>query len=457
MEDLKVKPKKVDRFKYLKDTFNFIQAARSRERERRKHYILLEWEERIKEYDLKTKQEVLDQMQLQRKEVLLELYRSDQRRIKNSKKKVERSTQIEQFTTNLQRRDKEAKIMDFYSENLTNWAIAGYHRDDREAEEAAQRAAQQHLMDVKAAKKAYQKQLIAEDAAILAEDRWITGEVESLMLKCGTVQYEPDLERTDDENMESIFQRNKALKEKREKKEKEEDAKITVGDDAISLKLTMKKGLDLVVLCKRLKKNAHRRTKDHTIPVPFHQDLSGTGQILTLKAEGLGEAGALSLAAELSRGACPMLETLNLTQCQVRSEGMGKIFQGIKAGNLLSLRALILRGNQVRRRGIEFMREICPSGVFMNLQLLDLRENELRDDGSGAVVNIILEGHFLNIVHINLQHNSITDIGFKKFVMVMNSLQDTKCPNLQRLNLENNLVTAEARRRNSPYPPCFSF
>jgi hypothetical protein len=152
-----------------------------------------------------------------------------------------------------------------------------------------------------------------------------------------------------------------------------------------------------------------------------------------------------------------MLETLNLTQCQVRSEGIGKIFQGIKAANLLSLRALILRGNQIRRRGIEFMREICPSGVFMNLQLLDLRENELRDDGSGAVVNIILDGHFLNIVHINLQHNSITDIGFKKFVMGLKSLAPQLCPSLQRLNLENNLVTAEARRRNTPYPSCFSF
>jgi hypothetical protein len=86
LEDLKHKPKRVDRFRYIKDAFNFIQAARRRERERRKHYILMEWEDRIKEYDLKSKQEVLDQMEAQRKEVLLEVYRSDQRRIKNSKK-----------------------------------------------------------------------------------------------------------------------------------------------------------------------------------------------------------------------------------------------------------------------------------------------------------------------------------------------------------------------------------
>ena len=93
----------------------------------------------------------------------------------------------------------------------------------------------------------------------------------------------------------------------------------------------------------------------------------------------------------------------------------------------------------------------------MNLTVLDLCDNELGDDGVGVLVNIILQGHFLSIVHINLQNNSITDLGFNKIVSVMKSLKDTKCPLLDRLRLENNLVSAKARRNNSPYPPFFSF
>ena len=93
----------------------------------------------------------------------------------------------------------------------------------------------------------------------------------------------------------------------------------------------------------------------------------------------------------------------------------------------------------------------------MNLAILDLCDNELGDAGVGVLVNIILQDHFLSIVHIDLQNNSITDLGFHKMVSVMKSLKEAKCPQLDRLRMENNLVTAKARRANSPYPPFFSF
>ena len=93
----------------------------------------------------------------------------------------------------------------------------------------------------------------------------------------------------------------------------------------------------------------------------------------------------------------------------------------------------------------------------MNLANVDLSENELGDEGVGVLVNIVLQGHFMNLVELNLQHNSITDQGFNKIVSVMKSLKDTKCPFLERLKIGNNLVSAQARRRNAPYPPFFSF
>ena len=309
------------------------------------------------------------------------------------------------------------------------------------------------------AKVARKQKLIEEDAAILEADKRMTAEIETMMVQYGMLEFEPDLNETDDQKLDAIFSRNRSMKAIANNNNNEEgdenNAALTIGDNASAMKINLKKDIDLIYLRKKLRKSAHRRTS--TLPSPFQQDLSGTGQIITLKAERIGETGALSLASELTRGACPTLESLNLNKCEVRSDGIGRIFQGIKVANLLSLRELKLKGNFIRAEGLMYMLEICPSGVFMNLANVDLSENELGDEGVGVLVNIVLQGHFMNLVELNLQHNSITDQGFNKIVSVMKSLKDTKCPFLERLKIGNNLVSAQARRRNAPYPPFFSF
>ena len=45
-----------------------------------------EYEQKVKAYDAKRRQDMLDRMQRQRNEVLMEAYRSELRRAKNSKK-----------------------------------------------------------------------------------------------------------------------------------------------------------------------------------------------------------------------------------------------------------------------------------------------------------------------------------------------------------------------------------
>lgn len=320
-----------------------------------------------------------------------------------------------------------------------------------------QRIADEAAVVAKEKAKVLRKQkLIEEDAAILEADKRMTAEIETMMVQYGMVEYEPDLMETDDQKLDAIFSRNRSMKSSTNNNDFDDsNAALTIGDHQSAMKISMKKDIDLIYLRKKLRKSAHRRTA--TLPSPFEQDLSGTGLILTLKAERIGETGALSLASELTRGACPTLETLNLNKCEVRSDGIGRIFQGIKVANLLSLRELKLKGNFIRAEGLMYMLEICPSGVFMNLAMVDLSENELGDEGVGVLVNIILQGHFMNLVELNLQHNSITDQGFNKIVSVMKSLKDTKCPFLERLKIGNNLVSAQARRRNAPYPPFFSF
>eukprot|EP01032_Pedospumella_encystans_P007540 gene7540-9037_t len=414
LEDLRVKKQKRDRW-YFKMLFRFIIRKRREERERRKHYILKEWEKKLKEYVEKQQQAVQAKMEQHRKEVLLEQHRSNMRRIRNSRKKVEKSAHIELFTADLKRRDLEAKKLHNYCENLSTWAIEGYERKDREVVEVQRIADEAVLIAKEKAKVARKQKLIEEDAAILEADKRMTAEIETMMVQYGMLEFEPDLNETDDQKLDAIFSRNRSMKAIANNNNNEEgdenNAALTIGDNASAMKINLKKDIDLIYLRKKLRKSAHRRTS--TLPSPFQQDLSGTGQIITLT--------------------------------------------GIKVANLLSLRELKLKGNFIRAEGLMYMLEICPSGVFMNLANVDLSENELGDEGVGVLVNIVLQGHFMNLVELNLQLNSITDQGFNKIVSVMKSLKDTKCPFLERLKIGNNLVSAQARRRNAPYPPFFSF
>lgn len=86
LEDLTYKPKPIEYLRLFRYIYSAIKTARMRERERRKHYILREYEMRVKEYDEKRRQGILDRMQQQRNEVLLEAYRTELRRAQRSKK-----------------------------------------------------------------------------------------------------------------------------------------------------------------------------------------------------------------------------------------------------------------------------------------------------------------------------------------------------------------------------------
>jgi hypothetical protein len=86
LEDLRLVAKKADRLGLFRRIYRFIQRKRAEERERRKHYILKEWEAMIMKYDEDQKKAILEKMKAHRKEVLLELHRSEQRRMRNSRK-----------------------------------------------------------------------------------------------------------------------------------------------------------------------------------------------------------------------------------------------------------------------------------------------------------------------------------------------------------------------------------
>jgi hypothetical protein len=372
---------------------------------------------------------------------------------------VKQSTLVTQFTVDLQRRDKEKQDMNYYCLHLKNWAQEGYEGTERRRLEVIAKKEAKLKVEAEKAVVVLKQQQIEADAQVLEEDKRMTAEIDTMMVRYGMIEYQERDDATVEENVDNILRRKGKKKASRAQDyddERDRDGESTRKDDPTQLRLSLRDDVDLLEIGKTLKRNKHKRSRGKTAPTPFKQDLSATGEVTLLKAVLIKETGALSLAAEFTRGACPMLEVLNLKDCQIRTEGAGMIFQGAKMANLLNIRELNLRGNFIGSKGVEYMREVCPSGLFLNLRVLDLAENELGDRGLDGVLSMIVEGHFTNILEVHLQRNSITDTGFVKLVKIMKSVADIQCPALQRLGLESNLVSAKAKRKYAPYPHYFS-
>lgn len=219
----------------------------------------------------------------------------------------------------------------------------------------------------------------------------------------------------------------------------------------VKLRIGLKEGFDSKLLFRRMIDDGEdSKPKSKTPYTPFDTDLSKTAHVLELKCVNIGERGALSLSAELLRGATPSLQTLDLCNCQIQTRGMGRLLHGIKLSNLLSLRFLLLRGNGIGPRGVEYLLQTLSSGGMADLSVLDFRENEIGDDGADTFMRIILLGLLKNITQLHLQRNGIGDVGFGKLVRVLQSVAAVKVPGLERLGFEGNHVTAKSKREFAP-------
>ena len=190
---------------------------------------------------------------------------------------------------------------------------------------------------------------------------------------------------------------------------------------------------------------------------PFTLDLtSNSSKVLVLQAYGIGERGAMCLAADLVRGACPFLEVLNLSHCEITTRGFSKILHGLKIAKLKSVTALDLRGNHLTPRALEYLREHLANGMLDSLTSLDLRENELGDEGAIALSRMFISGTLEHIQDLHLQQNNITDRGFLSLAKLMVHLWHQKAPKLERIGLELNRISPEAKRQIDPLPLFFS-
>lgn len=184
----------------------------------------------------------------------------------------------------------------------------------------------------------------------------------------------------------------------------------------------------------------------------FDVDLSLYREVQVLRCERLGERGALCLAAEFVRGACPNMTTLNLNRCQITTRGFGRLLTGVRLARLDNLVSLYLRGNQLGARSVEYIHSALEKGALSNVTLLDLRENELAVQGAHALATMFFSGIVVTLRDIRVQRNNFGDEGFAHIVNVMRSIHDVKCPQVVSLRVGENNASVAVVEEFAPYP-----
>lgn len=395
---------------------------RERERARRMHYIFVEYEAIIKIHDEMLKKKLKDEIEADERAVKLEAYRSKQRKIRNSVTKDDSKVSLMNYTLDIDRRDREADKMAYYCYNLQRWAgERGDEKDDNDVSQAKAR-------EIQAVKDGYDKKISdrlrkkKEDNAVMELDVEISQAAMKVMRASGFLEgVNPKA---------SIKQIHDGINEQSDIQE-----------------INLNKNVDWS------KKRSTKSTMEHLQQLPFDVDLQVVARSSrVLKAHLIGDRGALSLGAEIIRGACPIVEEIDLKGCEVTCRGFGRLLHGVRFGNLRTVRVLKLRGNFIQAKGLRFLQYSMQGNVFDALYFIDLRDNELGDQGADVFIHMVIQGLFRNITHVLMQRNNITDEGFGKIIRVMQSMGVAKCPNLQRLGLEGNNISAHVKNKFRPFP-----
>ena len=101
-----------------------FNAWKEREKQRRKHYIFKEYEEKIKAHDEKVREEILAEIAKHRLDVMKEVAMSRKRlKMNSAKKKTGKLGDLSMHEAKVKRYDREMEIMDFYRTNLQRWAV----------------------------------------------------------------------------------------------------------------------------------------------------------------------------------------------------------------------------------------------------------------------------------------------------------------------------------------------
>jgi len=456
-----VKKRKVGFFSYYWDKF---MKWRDEERARRMHNIYKEYEKRVAIYDTKVRKEILHEIR-ENERVLMEEVKEIEKRIRaNSFKRETKKFVNEEMDLEFSRRDKDTERLDFLVCNLQRWAVERHGEEEiLAAQWEAEREEREKKIQLEKVKIEREKRII-EDELVVQEDYRITQEAMRMMRVTGAkegVNVPGGEDAVQALQVDTTF--NSKKKKKKGKTEANSPKKKRGGKGrALSRAQENKMALDSGFLKLNLLENVDYKSRVKMLGrdyvTPFDQDLARdkTNQVVCLKARSIGERGALCLGAEFVRGACPQLQLLDLSRCEIKTRGLGRLLHGIRIGNLYNLRSLVLKGNHIGSRGLEYVKDVLTSGVLSELKVLDLRENELGDDGADIIMRMIVGGSFRTLSELYLQNNGITDVGFMKIFKAMQSMQERSFPMIRRLGLELNYISAKCKQECYPIPLYFS-
>ena len=394
-----------------------------RNKEARMHPTLKRYQRRVLEYEAKLKKEFEEEQEKHSREIVKEAKRLQRRREINAMVKDRGEKILAKFAADVAVRDREAEHMHFLCVNMQRWAGDNYDRDQRLAHQA-------ELDNIVAEKKAHDQAIADEikaDKGVIEEDIRNTQEVYRQMRQQGL--------------KEGVnVQPKAAKKEKRAKKVDRQARNVTIKlreDAALAFKSWQPK---------------HEQAKMQRESMVFNVNLMNLKFVKKLKGTRIGEKGALALAADLVRGACPQLNTLDLSYCEIQTRGFMRILHGIRIANLSGLTTLRMAGNELTPRALELLRTMLNLTIFENLSVFDFRHNELGDLGAELIGSMALFDQLENITELRLDNNMITDEGFKALVTIFSAIRDDKCPNLQILSIGQNKISPQIKATLDPLP-----
>ena len=136
---------------------------------------------------------------------------------------------VNTYTQDLDRRDKETRITEFYANTLTKWgveAINNAHARSIEQEKHDQLMRQQN----KARRKEERRlKLIEDDAKFVAEDMEVANEMETMMLKYGMIGFDKEMDVSEEDQIKQLFKQNKAMMVVDSQEKERNELKLTAG------------------------------------------------------------------------------------------------------------------------------------------------------------------------------------------------------------------------------------
>eukprot|EP01041_Mallomonas_annulata_P003072 gene3072-6024_t len=403
------------------ETYNDFQLWRAKNADARRHHLVRFYEEKVMQFDRERNEQIEQEIAANQRAVLKEIARRDAVKKSYVKRKKITSQVSDALMEKVDERKFEAEKMAYFCTNLPRWAEEGRVRkllEDTEVrkEEEAERCRQLARQEERE-KKAKRK----EEARQLKQD-WEESQDIIRMMRCNgsieAVNAPPPPPRKQQHEMSMAVD-------------------LVLREDTTDFSQPVVKATQ-----------ASRKERGNT----FNVDLLAFKNALSVKATMIGERGALALAADFVCGACPRLEMLDLSRCEMQTRGLGRLLHGIRMGNVITIAVLILKGNFITGRGVDYLLNSMANGSLLNLTHLDLSDNEIGDEGMAAIAHGMVKGYFHQLRELRLDRNGIHDAGFSAMVKLLTSLHEEVCPDLNHISLYGNLITPAVKKSFHPLP-----